>query len=74
MSSSHIVHLATFARGRMQQEIGDGNAEIEAELQVSNPRFVVVNMELTSRRHVRPGRYAISGWRESSTPETAIET
>jgi hypothetical protein len=74
MSSSHIVHLATFARGRMQQEIGDGNAEIEAELQVSYPRFVVVNMELTNRRHVRPGRYAISGWRESSTPETAIET
>jgi hypothetical protein len=35
MSSSHIVHLATFARSRMQQEIGDGNAEVEAELQVS---------------------------------------
>lgn len=35
MSSSHIVHLASFARSRMQQEIGDGNAEVEAELQVS---------------------------------------
>jgi hypothetical protein len=34
MSNSNIVHLATYARERLQQEMADGNADIERELQV----------------------------------------
>lgn len=34
LSADHLVHLASYAKGRMQQEMADGQAEIEAELQV----------------------------------------
>lgn len=34
MSNANIVHLATYARERLQQEMADGNADIERELQV----------------------------------------
>lgn len=35
LSAAHLLHLARYARGRMEQEISDGQAEIEGELQVS---------------------------------------
>jgi breast cancer 2 susceptibility protein len=34
MSNSNIAHLATYARERLQQEMADGDAEIERELRV----------------------------------------
>lgn len=35
LPASHLIHLASYARGRMEQEIAEGQAEIEAELSVS---------------------------------------
>ena len=41
MSNSNIVHLATYARERLQQEMADGNADIERELQVRQDPVVL---------------------------------
>lgn len=34
MSNSNIAHLAAYARERLQQEMADGDADIERELRV----------------------------------------
>jgi len=34
MSNSNIAHLAAYARERLQQEMSDGDADIERELRV----------------------------------------
>ena len=36
MSNSMICHLANYARERLQQDMADGDAEIERELQVGS--------------------------------------
>lgn len=43
LSAGKLVHLASYARGRMQQEIADGEAEIEGELQAS--RIIVLALQ-----------------------------
>lgn len=40
LTGGHLIHLARYARSRMEQEITEGQAEIEGELQVSHPIFL----------------------------------
>lgn len=44
LSGGHLIHLARYARGRMEQEISEGHAEIEGELQVSPHRPCLASM------------------------------
>jgi hypothetical protein len=64
MSNSNIVHLASYSRERLQQEMADGDADIERELQVCPG--LTMEGGADDRPRVRPGTFEISELPKSS--------
>lgn len=73
LGGGHLLHLARYARSRMEQEIAEGQAEIGSELQVSlHSKYQCSNVSVMAdrfRRHVLFAKYGISGWQRSRMRE-----